>query len=69
MYFATRILSGFHYNHELSNKKIYMLFTGYEVRTEKYFPEVSEAARGRRPRDASESEGKYFLVRTDLNGK
>ena len=35
----------------------------------KYFPEVSEAARGRRPRDASEAEGKYFLVRTDLNGK
>jgi hypothetical protein len=26
----------------------------------KYFPEVSEAARGRRPRDASEAEGKYF---------
>ena len=35
----------------------------------KYFPEVSEAARDRRPRDASEAEGKYFLVRIDLNGK
>jgi hypothetical protein len=45
----------------------YMLFTGCEVRTEKYFPEVSEAAEGRE--DASEAEGKYFLVRTDLNGK
>jgi hypothetical protein len=40
-----------------------MLFTGCEVRTEKIF------SRGRRPRDASEVEGKYFLVRTDLNGK
>jgi hypothetical protein len=40
-----------------------MLFTGCEVRTEKkIFP-------GRRPRDASEAEGKYFLVRADLNGK
>jgi hypothetical protein len=28
-----------------------MLFTGWEVRTEKYFPEVSEV---------SETEGKYF---------
>jgi hypothetical protein len=35
----------------------------------KYFPEVSETAPGRRPRDASEAEGKYFLVRTDQNGK
>ena len=51
------------------NVCIYMLFTGCEVCTEKYFPEVSEAAPGRRPRDASEAEGKYFLVRTDLNGK
>ncbi len=41
-----------------------MLFTGAE-----YFPEVSEAARGRWPRDASETEGRYFSVRTDLNGK
>ena len=37
-----------------------MLFTGREIRTEKYFPEVSEAARNRRSRDASETEGKYF---------
>jgi hypothetical protein len=33
----------------------YMLFTGCEVRTEKYFPEVSEAAEGQgtllRPRE------------------
>jgi hypothetical protein len=28
----------------------YMLFTGWEVRTEKYFPEVSEADRDRRSR-------------------
>ena len=41
-----------------------MLFTGWEVRTEKYFPEVSEAAGDRRSRDASETEGKYFQVRT-----
>ena len=27
---------------------------------EKYLPEVSEVARGRRPRDASETEGRYF---------
>ena len=37
------------------------MFTGCEVRTEKYFPEVSEAVRGRRPRDASEAEEKYFF--------
>ena len=37
-----------------------MLFTGWEVRTEKYFPEVSEAARASTSRDASETEGKYF---------
>jgi hypothetical protein len=49
---------------------IYVVFTGCEVRTEKlYFPEVSDGDRGRRPRDASEAEGKYFLVRTNLNGK
>jgi hypothetical protein len=34
----------------------------------KYFSEVSEAARRRRPRDASEVEGKYCIVWTDLNG-
>ena len=39
---------------------IHMLFTGCEVRTEKYFPEVSEAARGRRPRDTSEAEKIFF---------
>ena len=39
---------------------MYMLFTGSEVRTEKYFPEVSEAARDRRSRDASETEGNIF---------
>jgi hypothetical protein len=37
-----------------------MLFTGWEIRIEKYFPEVSEAARDRRSRDASETEEKYF---------
>jgi hypothetical protein len=37
-----------------------MLFTGWEVRTEKYFPEVSEATRDLRSRDASETERKYF---------
>ena len=47
----------------------YRLFAVREVRTEKYFPEVSEAARDRRSRDSSETEGKYFSVWTDLNGK
>jgi hypothetical protein len=28
----------------------HMLFTGWEVRTEKYFPEISEADRDRRSR-------------------
>jgi hypothetical protein len=37
-----------------------MLFTGWEVRTEKYLPEVSEAARDRRSRDTSETDRKYF---------
>ena len=41
-----------------------MLFTGWEVRTEKYFSEVSESAQNQRLRDASETEGKYFS-RTD----
>ena len=36
---------------------------------EKYFVEVSKTARGRRLRDVFETETKYFLVRTDLNGK
>ena len=43
----------------------YMLFTGSEVRTGKYFPKVSEVSRGLRsgprPKDASEAEGKYFF--------
>jgi hypothetical protein len=43
-----------------------MLFTGWEVRIEKYFVEVSK---GRRPRDVFETETKYFSIRTDLNGK
>jgi hypothetical protein len=46
-----------------------MLFTGWEVRIEKYFVEVSKMVRGRRPRDVFETEIKYFSVRTDLNGK
>ena len=48
---------------------MYMLFTGWEVRIEKYFVEVSKTARGRRPRDVFETETKYFSIRTDLNGK
>jgi hypothetical protein len=48
---------------------IYMLFTGWEVRIEKYFVEVSKTARGRRQRDVFETETKYFSIRTDLNGK
>ena len=42
-----------------------MLFTGWEVRTGKYFVEVSEAGRGTllRPRQ------NIFPVQTDLNGK
>ena len=54
-----------------------MLFTGWEVRIEKYFAEVSKTdfvevsktARGRRPKDVFETETKYFSIRTDLNGK
>ena len=46
-----------------------MLFTGWEVRIEKYFVEVSKTARGRRPRDVFETETKYFSIRTDLNDK
>ena len=34
---------------------------------EKYFPEVSKKARGRRLRDISETEGKYFSIRANLN--
>jgi hypothetical protein len=41
--------------------------TGWEVRIEKYFVEVSKTARGRRPRDVFETETKYFSIRTDLN--
>jgi hypothetical protein len=51
--------------HTPDNK--YMLFTGWEVRIEKYFVEVSKT--GRRPRDVFETETKYFSIRTDLNGK
>jgi hypothetical protein len=43
-----------------------MLFTGWEVRTEKYFPVVSELARDRRSLLTREN---IFQVRTDLNGK
>jgi hypothetical protein len=50
-------------------KYIYVIYRLRGPYWKKYFPEFSEAARGRRPRDASEAEGKYFLVRTDLNGK
>jgi hypothetical protein len=39
-----------------------MLFTLWKVRTEKYFPEVSEAARDRWFRDRSETEGNMFQV-------
>jgi hypothetical protein len=46
-----------------------MLFTGWEVRIEKYFVEVSKTARGRRPRDVFETETRYFSIRTDLKGK
>ena len=35
-----------------------MLFTGLEVRIEKYLPEVSKMAWGRRSRDIFETEGK-----------
>ena len=64
----------------LFQRNKYMLFTGWEVRVEKYFVEVSKHiysknilsrsfARGRRPRDVFETETKYFSIRTDLNGK
>ncbi len=43
---------------------IYMLFTSWEVRIEKYSVEVSKAASGRRPRDVFETETKYFFIRT-----
>ena len=46
-----------------------MLFTGWEVRIEIYFVEVSKTARGRRLRDGFGTETKYFSIRTDLNGK
>ena len=45
-----------------------MLFTGWEVRTGKIFSRGLRSNQGRRPRDASETEGKYFSVRTYLNG-
>lgn len=48
---------------------IYMLFTRWEVWRENYFPEVSKKARGRRLRDIFETEGKYFSIRANLNGK
>jgi hypothetical protein len=48
--------------------KVYKV-TGWEVRIEKYFVEVSKTDRGRRPRDVFETETKYFSIRTDLNGK
>ena len=52
-----------------SHANIYRLFAVWEVRAEKYFPEVSEEARDWRSRDASETDGKYFSVRADLNGE
>ena len=42
-----------------------MLFTGCKVRTEKIFSQGLRSG----PRDASEAEGKFFSVWTDLNGK
>jgi hypothetical protein len=42
-----------------------MLFTGWEVRIEKYFVEVSKTA----PKAVFETETNYFSIRTDLNGK
>ena len=44
-----------------TRKNIYMLFTGWEVRTGKIF------CRGLK--NVFETETKYFSVRTDLNGK
>ena len=46
-----------------------MLFTGWEVRIEKYFVEVSKTARDRRTRDVFGTKTKYSFIRTDLNGK
>ena len=47
-----------------------MLFTGWEVRTEKYFVEVSKTAEaeGRRGTFLRPRQN-IFLVRTDLKGK
>ena len=53
----------------LFGENMYMLFTCWEVRIEKYFVEVSKTVRGRRPRDVFETETKYFSIWTDLNGK
>jgi hypothetical protein len=67
MRYSPYVNKGFVY---ISVSKIYICYLpAARSILKKYFPEVSEAARGRRPRDASEAEGKYFLVRTDLNGK
>ena len=46
-----------------------MLFTGLEVSIERYLPEVSKMTRGSRPKDIFETEGEYFSIRTDQNGK
>ena len=47
-------------------KKKYILFTGWEVRTGKRSSRGLRSGRGRRPRDASETEGRYFSLRTDV---
>ena len=65
MHFKINLHPTIDFRHPIRNT--YMLFTGCEVRTEKIFSRGLRS--GPRPRDASEAEGKYFLVQTDLNGK
>ena len=45
-----------------------MLFTGWEVRIEKCFVEVSKTAQGRRPWNVLRMK-QNFSIRADLNGK
>ena len=44
----------------------YMLFTGWEVRIDSYFVDISKTARGRRPTDVFETGTKYiFSIHAD----
>ena len=62
-------LASYHHTHRTVLSKIYMLFTGCEVRMRKTVPELLKTARARRARDVFKTEGTVFLIRTEAAGK